>query len=117
MLRNYFKSAWRNLVVHRLFSVINITGLGLGLAVCMLIMLYVQHENSYDSFHKKSERIVWIHSVMKWGNVLQNAPLMSYATAPISQRYIPNVETTVRLYGQYQAPIIQSNTNSTIKFA
>ena len=50
MIRNYLKIAWRNLIRQKLFSLINITGLAIGLAVCMLIMMYVAHEYSYDRF-------------------------------------------------------------------
>lgn len=52
MLRNYFKTAWRNLVCNKTFSLINITGLALGLAVGILIMIWVQYATSFDKFHK-----------------------------------------------------------------
>ncbi|MGV3601416.1 MAG: ABC transporter permease [Dyadobacter fermentans] len=58
MLKNYFTIAWRNLVRNRVFSAINITGLAIGLASCMLISLYVIDELSFDRFHEKSGRIV-----------------------------------------------------------
>jgi len=52
MLYNYIKIAFRNLRKNKVFSGINIFGLGLGLAVSMLILLFVAHEVSYDKFHK-----------------------------------------------------------------
>ncbi|ACT92369.1 ABC transporter permease [Dyadobacter fermentans] len=58
MLKNYFTIAWRNLARNRVFSAINITGLAIGLASCMLISLYVIDELSFDRFHEKSGRIV-----------------------------------------------------------
>jgi putative ABC transport system permease protein len=57
MLTNYLKLAWRNLSKNKLYSLINIGGLGLGMAVCMLILLYVTHELSFDRYHEKAERI------------------------------------------------------------
>ncbi len=57
MILNYIKIAWRNLAKQKLFSFINISGLAVGLAVCMMIMLYVAHEMSYDRFHKNADRI------------------------------------------------------------
>ncbi|RLD19741.1 MAG: ABC transporter permease [Bacteroidetes bacterium] len=57
MLRNYFKIAWRNLLRNRSYSIINILGLTAGLACFMLIMLYVQDEVGYDSFHEKGDQI------------------------------------------------------------
>lgn len=57
MLKNYIKVALRNLTRYKVYSFINIFGLALGMAVCMLIYLYVNDELSYDKFHEKSDRI------------------------------------------------------------
>ncbi len=58
MLKNYFKTAWRNLKKNKIFSFINIAGLSIGISVCFIIMLYVQDELSFDRFNKNSDRIV-----------------------------------------------------------
>ena len=57
MLNNYLKVAVRNLLKHRLYSLINISGLAVGMACCLVILLFVRHELSYDRFHAKAERI------------------------------------------------------------
>ena len=57
MLNNYFKVAYRNLVNHKMYSIINISGLAMGMACCILILLYVQNEFNYDTYHEKSDRI------------------------------------------------------------
>ena len=57
MFRNYFKTAWRNLVRNKVFSFINIAGLSIGLACCMLILLYNKDEVSYDRFHDNVQDI------------------------------------------------------------
>jgi len=57
MLKNYLLTAWRNLIHNRVYSVINIAGLTLGLTCVMLIVLYVKDEVSYDRFHKGVENI------------------------------------------------------------
>ena len=57
MLKNYFKIALRNLVKNKVFSFINIFGLAVGLATCLLIMLYVFDELSYDKHHKNKEQL------------------------------------------------------------
>lgn len=57
MLKSYFKIAWRNLKRNKIYSVINIVGLSLGLACAMLIILYTKDELSYDRFHKNVENI------------------------------------------------------------
>jgi hypothetical protein len=56
MIKNYLKVALRNLIRHKGFSFINITGLALGMSVCILILLWVQDELSYDRFHAKGQR-------------------------------------------------------------
>jgi putative ABC transport system permease protein len=57
MLKNYITIALRNLQRYKVFSFINIIGLAVGLACCMVIALYVRHELSYDRYHTKSDRI------------------------------------------------------------
>ena len=57
MIRNYFKIAWRNLMKHKVFSIINITGLSIGVSACLLISLFITHELSYDKDVPDSENI------------------------------------------------------------
>src|SRR4029077_10666772 len=57
MLFNYVKIAFRNLSRHKAFSIINISGLAIGMACSIFIMLWVWDELSYDSFHTKADRI------------------------------------------------------------
>jgi putative ABC transport system permease protein len=57
MIRSYFKIAWRNLQKNKAFSFINISGLAIGMASAVLILLWVQNEISYDKFHKNKDRI------------------------------------------------------------
>ena len=57
MIRHFFQIAWRNLLKRKFYSFINITGLAIGMACCVLITLYVQHELSYDQYHNKRNRI------------------------------------------------------------
>ncbi|HEV7347761.1 ABC transporter permease [Telluribacter sp.] len=57
MIKNYLKIAWRNLLRHKVFSGINIVGLAIGMAACLLILQFVAFELSYDDFHEKGKRI------------------------------------------------------------
>ncbi len=57
MLKNYFKIAYRNIVKYKGYSIINVLGLAVGVAVCMLIFSFVTHELSYDAYHAKSTQI------------------------------------------------------------
>ena len=57
MLKNYFKIAWRNMIRHKAYSGINIFGLAIGIAACMLILQYVSFELSYENFQVNKERV------------------------------------------------------------
>jgi len=57
MFRNYFKIAFRNLWRNKSYSAINIVGLGVGIAICLLIFLVIQFETSFDDFHTNKDRI------------------------------------------------------------
>jgi putative ABC transport system permease protein len=61
MLKNYIKTAWRNLVRQRTFSIINISGLALGLTCSLLIMLWVQDEKSIDKFHANNKSLYQVY--------------------------------------------------------
>ena len=57
MLKNYFKTAFRSLTRNRNYTIINIAGLAVGIAVCMMIFIIIQFQTSYDTFHPKKDRI------------------------------------------------------------
>jgi putative ABC transport system permease protein len=57
MFRNYFKTAFRSLARNRNYAIINIAGLAVGIAVCMMIFIIIQFQTSYDTFHPKKDRI------------------------------------------------------------
>lgn len=65
MLRNYFKTAIRNIKNQKVFSFINITGLAIGLACSILIFLFISHELSFDKYHTKADRIYRVISQSK----------------------------------------------------
>jgi hypothetical protein len=57
MLRNYFTTAYRNLKRHKAFSAINILGLAIGMAACLLILQYITYQLSFDAFHENKDRL------------------------------------------------------------
>lgn len=61
MIRNYFKTAWRNLLRNKAFSVINISGLALGLTCSLLIILWIRDERSVDGFHKNGRQLYQVY--------------------------------------------------------
>jgi putative ABC transport system permease protein len=99
MIRNYFKTAWRNLWRHKLYSLINIKGLTVGLAVGILLLLWVQDEFSYDKFHKNEKNIYKVENMVGTGPSRQ---LWTVTAAPIgvlAKKEIPGVEDVVRISG------------------
>ncbi len=101
MLRNYFKTALRNLWKNKGFSAINIIGLAVGLATCLLIMIYVMDELGYDRYNKKADRIYRVDGEIKFG---ENHVVMAQAPAPAGpamRRDYPEIEqeTRFRRYG------------------
>jgi len=108
MIFNYIKIAWRNLVKQKLFSLINITGLAVGLAVCMMIMMYVTHENSYDQFHTNADRIFSPRMAFKSGGTVLNMAYMSYTAADIIKQRQPAVKDYMRTMAYFK-PVIASN--------
>src|SRR5512134_2087084 len=56
MLKNYFKTAFRSLTRNRNYTIINIAGLAVGIAVCMMIFIIIQFQTSFDNFHSNKDR-------------------------------------------------------------
>ena len=77
MLTNYVKIAFRNLLRSKGFSAINIVGLSIGMASAILIILWIQHELSYDQFHEKKDRIY-----EAWNRSIFSNKLESWNTTP-----------------------------------
>lgn len=97
MLRNYFKIALRHLQKNKLYAVVNIFGLAIGIASCLLIGLYIWHELSFDRFHKNADRIVRVTWQYNFGNAENNVATTGTKVGPDFQRHFPEVEAYVRL--------------------
>lgn len=67
LLPNYLKVLFRNFWHNKGYAFINISGLAIGIAACMLILIYISDEFSYDTFHEKSDRIYRVTTDIKWG--------------------------------------------------
>ena len=98
MFANYVKIAWRHIKKHKGYSFINITGLAIGMACCILILMWVQDELSFDRFHEKKEDIYRI--ISDWEKVnwkgMEGTP---GPLAPAMKEAIPEVLFTARLAG------------------
>jgi putative ABC transport system permease protein len=99
MLRNYLKIAVRNLLRNKVYSFINITGLAVGMAVAMLIGLWVWDEVSFNKSHKNYDRIAQV-----WQNVKFDADVATYSSLPI-----PLAEELRSKYPDFEAVSVTSN--------
>ncbi|MDF2431271.1 MAG: putative transport system permease protein [Mucilaginibacter sp.] len=94
----HFKIAWRILVRQKLFSVINILGLAIGMAACLLIFQYISFELSYDNFHKNGANIYRIkHQNYSQGNLIENLPKTYSAVGPALKAEFPEVREMTRV--------------------
>jgi len=97
MLVNYLKIAFRNLVKNKTYSLINIVGLAMGLAVSVLILMFVMHEFSYDKFHQNHARIYRILAKIKMGDQELQMNSFSPKLGPALEEYNTQVEDFVRV--------------------
>lgn len=96
MFRNYIKTAFRNLKHNKAFTAINTSGLVVGLAVFMLIMLWVKNEMSYNNFHKDKQRIAAVMVNRINSNDVATFPACPSKLAPAMKNDMPAVEYTAR---------------------
>ncbi|MBV7529440.1 ABC transporter permease [Chitinophaga sp. sic0106] len=97
MIHNYILIAWRNLLRYRLYTLINLTGLTIGLAACWVLLLYVYKEKSYDTYFDKGDRIYRVVNAASWTGGNLNLASTSAPFGPVLQRDYPEVETALRI--------------------
>ncbi|GGH04605.1 ABC transporter permease [Mucilaginibacter phyllosphaerae] len=97
MIKNYFKIAWRNLWKNKVSSAINIVGLAIGMAACIVIMLFVTYERSFDSFHGND--IVRLNEVQKFPGMAasQKVGLSMFPMGPALKAEYPEVKSFTRI--------------------
>ncbi len=98
MLKNYFKIAWRNLWKNKLYSAINVVGLSVGLAACLLIGVYIFNELSYDKFNKNANRIVRVTMEYRQAGTVNTVAETGTKVGPQFKRTFPSVEEYVRTF-------------------
>lgn len=101
MIKNYLKTAWRSLLKNKFYSVINILGLTVGLAIGIMILLWAQDELSYDTFHKQADNI---YQLDLWGGTGASRQIWNASVAPmgpLAKQQLSQVQDAVRLTGNY----------------
>jgi putative ABC transport system permease protein len=98
MFKNYFKTALRNLRKNKLYSAINIFGLTVGLAACLLIGVYIIHELSYDTFNVNADRIVRATMEYKQAGTVNLTATTGTKPGPQFKRIFPSIEEFARTF-------------------
>ncbi len=109
MFRNYIKIAIRQLRKHKGFSIINVSGLALGMTACLLMLMFVVNETSYDNFHFNKDRIFRV--ITDWGKEgsrMKFAGAMP-AIAPTLNEEVPEVEAAARVQHINNAVVRDAN--------
>ncbi|MGC3948259.1 MAG: ABC transporter permease [Chryseolinea sp.] len=115
MLRNYLTIALRNLLKQRFYTFINIFGLAVGIASCLVIVLFVTYELSYDKYHENASRIYRVNGEIKFG---VNHYRLAVASAPFGEALatdFPEIETYVRFRDQGSFLVKAKDTDTNIK--
>ncbi|MCD6518081.1 MAG: ABC transporter permease [Candidatus Aminicenantes bacterium] len=107
MLRNYIKVAFRNIKKYKAYSFINLAGLAVGMSACILILLWVQNELSFNRFHEKADHLYRAveHERMSDGRIL-SYPLFPTGFGPALKKDYPQVLETVR-FRRYRGRIVK----------
>lgn len=98
MIKNYLLVAVRHLKKHFTYSSINVIGLGLGLATCLLLVTWIRHELSFDRFHAKADRIYRGSLEYSFGGQTSKTSVSPTALLPAMQKNFQEVENGVRIY-------------------
>lgn len=115
MIKHYFKVASRNLAKNKIFSLINIFGLALGMGVFLLISQYIYFESGYDRFHSNSENIYRLTTSSNQGGDKAESIYSGFALGPSSQEVIPEIDQFVRIHPQMERMVV-SNKMANVQF-
>ncbi|MGC4035827.1 MAG: ABC transporter permease [Chitinophagaceae bacterium] len=98
MIKSYFKIALRKLEKNKLYAAVNIIGLTVGIASCLLIGLYISHELSYDRFNKNADNIFRVTMEYNFGDATEKTAVTGTKAGPQFKRTFPSVKDFTRTY-------------------
>jgi putative ABC transport system permease protein len=107
MIKNYLKIALRNFQRHKGYSFINIAGFAIGMAVCLLILIYVRQEQSYDTYHQDGDRVYRIVQDIRTQTSNRVFAMISPMVAPTLKADYPQVEQAGRALLAYQSRLVR----------
>jgi len=107
MIKNYFKTAWRNLLNNKFYGAINIVGLTTGLTVGLLILLWVNDELSFDKFNTKADQVYKVNAEIGTGTSKQVWDGVPAPVATFALKEAPGVQNAVRIVGNYDYSVFK----------
>src|SRR3954471_16428611 len=114
MLKNYFKTGWRNLLKNKVFSAINVLGLAIGIAAFLLIINYLRFEYSFDDFNVNKDRIYRVPMIVtETGGKPQKFAFTYPALAPAMKKDFPEVQEAVRFRRRFG--VVQYDDNKIVE--
>jgi len=99
MLKNYLKIVWRKMLSQKIYTLINVSGLAIGMVTAAFILLWVRDERSYDRFHANADRIYRVYQVFHYGNYHLEQTQTPAALAAHLKQDCPDVELVTRVRG------------------
>ena len=106
MLFNSIRLGLRNALKNASFTFINILGLSIGLATCLLIFLFVENEYSFDAFHSKRDSLYRLNEVQSWEGIIpQNVALSMYPMGPTLTQDYPQINSFARIINRSDVPL------------
>ena len=108
MLKNYFRIAWRNVMRHKVYAFINISGLAVGIAACIILFTVVKYELSYDTFQPNYKRIYHIASERKTSEGISYGEGIPFPSFDALKLQIPQV-TTGAMFANYNSQVTVLN--------
>ncbi len=111
MFKNYFKIAWRNLSKNKVYAAINISGLAIGLAACILLFIVVDYELSYDTFQPNYKSIYHVVTTDKYSDGLQYTAGIPYPALEAIRTTFPQITTGV-LFANSGSQVTVTDNNS-----
>lgn len=97
MIKNYFQTALRSMKKQKGITVINLAGLAIGMACCLLILSYIRSEKSFDTFHKNADRIFRVATSLNIGEESGSIAVSNHPIGPTLMRDYPEVESAARI--------------------
>lgn len=106
MLKNYLRIAIRSLIKQKVYTIINVLGLSTGIASCILIVMFVANEFSYDSFHTNADNIYKVALERKYPNHVTNYAIIPHSYADVLQHDFPEVTDVIKMGGPINQVVV-----------